>query len=613
MKSMLTYIDIFGTKFHFLTYQKMKFQTWIGGIITIITFLLTIILIFIFEEDFFFRKNPVYYYSNIIDKYEKINLSKEKVMIAFRLEDKNGMKINSDNILYPMIYYYSSSSNTNNNYSEKYIPYRKCKEKDFEDNENLILKYGELYCIEWENLTFGGNWGNDFLYYFEIRLFYCKNGENYSFNNSNCTSIESLKNFFSNQSVFISIYYNTVNFRVNNLKKPFERKHKIYLSTLNHKLRKIERTYLRKQILNDDQGFLFSDKKQKSIWAIDSINTEYNYFTEDEILNEGFSTMIYSFNIYMQFEKMVYTRKYTKIQDIIAMLSGLLTFFNFLGKIISDSINLSFRKLKIIEMFFNVSTNNTKKKRITFSNLAFDATENSFNKLINSNSTDLKKKKYNSNINNVFLFNSKSNYINIPNTTSEGKKYKTQISTDLHFFKDNIKMNNNIKYKNKHNDTSLLFLKFKNGNLFSKKNPNDFSIKTLVTVDLKKKMKTICCCNYYSNNKNKLKKKKTIYELTNDIYDEKCDLFFYFLSLKEIRFLKEIFLNPHQNLSIKFTKKLNVVEKENLFDIKKNENKREKIIEYFKRMFRYKKNSKLDNFIFEKLDDDIKTQILAKK
>ena len=60
MKSMLTYIDIFGTKFHFLTYQKMKFQTWIGGLITIITFLLTIILIFIFEEDFFFRKNPVY-------------------------------------------------------------------------------------------------------------------------------------------------------------------------------------------------------------------------------------------------------------------------------------------------------------------------------------------------------------------------------------------------------------------------------------------------------------------------------------------------------------------------------------------------------------------------
>ena len=30
-------------------------------------------------------------------------------------------------------------------------------------------------------------------------------------------------------------------------------------------------------------------------------------------------------------------------------------------------------------------------------------------------------------------------------------------------------------------------------------------------------------------------------------------------------------------------------------------------------MFRYKKNSKLDNFIFEKLDDDIKTQILEKK
>ena len=58
MKSFFKYIDIFGTRFHFLTYKKQKFKTFIGGIITIITFILTFIIIFLLEEDFFFRKNP---------------------------------------------------------------------------------------------------------------------------------------------------------------------------------------------------------------------------------------------------------------------------------------------------------------------------------------------------------------------------------------------------------------------------------------------------------------------------------------------------------------------------------------------------------------------------
>ena len=71
-----------------------------------------------------------------------------------------------------------------------------------------------------------------------------------------------------------------------------------------------------------------------------------------------------------------------------------------------------------------------------------------------------------------------------------------------------------------------------------------------------------------------------------------------------------MFLNPIQNLSIKFTKKLNIYEIDNIFDIKKNAKKRQKIIDYFKKILKYKKNTKLDNYIFDKLEDDIKSKIL---
>jgi len=71
-----------------------------------------------------------------------------------------------------------------------------------------------------------------------------------------------------------------------------------------------------------------------------------------------------------------------------------------------------------------------------------------------------------------------------------------------------------------------------------------------------------------------------------------------------------MFLNPSQNLSIKLTKKLNIHEIDSIFDIKNNSKKTQKIIDYFKRILKYKKNTKLDNYIFDKLDDDIKSKIL---
>ena len=296
MKLFFKQIDIFGTKFHFLTYKKHKFKTFIGGIMTLVIYILAFLIIFFLEDDFFYRKNPSYTFSNYGSQYEKINLSKEKVFIAFRLENAFGLKIDAKNIIYPMIYYYSSIPDSDgkyhNNYSEEYIPYRKCKNSDFYDNEDLISKYGDLYCIDWENKTFGGNWDNDFLYYFEIRLFYCENGENFSFNNSKCTSIEKLKNFLANESVYMSIYYNNFNFRFTNFKNPFGKNIKIYSCILDYKLRQIDRTHLRKFILNDDKGWLFSNNKNISLWGVDNIKTEYKYISDEELKTEGFSSMI---------------------------------------------------------------------------------------------------------------------------------------------------------------------------------------------------------------------------------------------------------------------------------------------------------------------------------
>ena len=88
LNSFLTLIEIYGTKFHLLTNQKLKFKTWIGGIITLILSLIVLVLIYIFGKDFFFRKNTSFTEPTIGEGYKIIDLSKEKILIAFQIENR---------------------------------------------------------------------------------------------------------------------------------------------------------------------------------------------------------------------------------------------------------------------------------------------------------------------------------------------------------------------------------------------------------------------------------------------------------------------------------------------------------------------------------------------
>ena len=98
---------------------------------------------YIFGKNFFYRKNPSYTSSSISENYEKISLTKEKVTIAFRLEDNNGFTLNMSNYFYPVIIYYVFEPDEKyHQYSyEEKIEFRKCVNKDFEnDKSNNLLE-----------------------------------------------------------------------------------------------------------------------------------------------------------------------------------------------------------------------------------------------------------------------------------------------------------------------------------------------------------------------------------------------------------------------------------------------------------------------------------------
>ena len=306
--------------------------------------------------------------------------------------------------------------------------------------------------------------------------------------------------------------------------------------------------------------------------------------------------MIYSFNIYMASTKSYYTRIYMKIPDILYKIGGLITFINILGKFINTSINLSIKQLDILQQLFDF-TEEENLKSLSYNYSGFNNSKLDLFNLNNSNNT------------NNLLFNNKKNNDSINLIPFNEKK----------LFSVNWNFLNSQKKKNKNINNQLKKKNFKTEIYNSKKNENDSNIfkkynitkieepekeiKTIIKKDLNRYL--IFCCN-----KNK---KKDIYHFMKEIFNEKCDIISYFNLFKDIRFIKEIIFNPNQILAIDSIKKLNINCKNELNSVLCYKNKIYKIINYFTYKFQSKTNSKIDDYIFDKLENTIKEKIKMKQ
>ena len=272
-------IDILGIKFHFYSGKTLKKSTVFGGILTILLGILSMILFSIFGNNLFSRKNPSVTMSieNNLN-YEYFDLSQEKILFAFRIEDYDAHFIDVSNILYFKIYYYTTEQATNGEYhsiiKDEFLPYHICNDSDFPD-VNLTKTYGKLYCPELGGKKFGGYWDSNNLYYFEIQVFFCEDDPK-----------------------FFALYYPLVEFNPLSYNEPLIRRYKNYYYCLSYRLQRNDDIFLKKTTMNDDKGWVFTKYHNYSLWGVDSFRTTYAYFSDEDLTKEGSSTKIYEINLY---------------------------------------------------------------------------------------------------------------------------------------------------------------------------------------------------------------------------------------------------------------------------------------------------------------------------
>ena len=185
MEEIIKYFDSFGTKYHFFTDGKPKLYTTFGGILTIISILLSLIVFICFSLDDFKRKTPTTLFSSVLsEKHRKIKFKDEKIWIPWRIVDYNNDYINHTGLIYPIIYYYDGQrKSVNDNFilKEQKISYKLCNETSMTnkpENYYLDVPLNKLYCIDKDDLNIGGSWISSYVNYIKIDFYLCEDGIN---------------------------------------------------------------------------------------------------------------------------------------------------------------------------------------------------------------------------------------------------------------------------------------------------------------------------------------------------------------------------------------------------------------------------------------------------
>ena len=122
-------------------------------------------------------------------------MNDEKLYIPFRIVNYENKFVDHREILYIVPYLIEGRFNNEIGMDLKYtlLNYKLCNETSLvnrPENYKIDVPLNQLFCLEKDNILFGGNWNHQFLNYIEINLYLCEEGIAFNSSDSRCSKID---------------------------------------------------------------------------------------------------------------------------------------------------------------------------------------------------------------------------------------------------------------------------------------------------------------------------------------------------------------------------------------------------------------------------------------
>ena len=355
----IKYIDFFSIKFYFYINNQPNYQNVFGGIMTFLYVVFCVVIFISFSLEDIKGLNPITTKSEIPYSQRKlVDMINENIYIPFRIVNYENQFVDHRGGLFIVPYLIEGKldDKIGMDLKAQLLNYKFCNETSMAHmpkNYRIDTPLNQLFCIDKDNITFGGNWNEKFLNYIEINLYLCEEGIPYNSSDPRCDNLEKLLKK-ANSSLLFDFYFPIVQFQPTNLDNPVKIIYKNYYYRLTSYSYKVQKLYLLEHILSDDKNMLTSKYKNTSYWGMSSLYAD-DYFlpsNTDQISNNSNTSRIYALNIYMDDGHVYYTRTFKKIFLIIANIFPLFNFGLFVMKGFTQYVKMSFTKRKLTGLIF---------------------------------------------------------------------------------------------------------------------------------------------------------------------------------------------------------------------------------------------------------------------
>jgi hypothetical protein len=313
LKKAIEFCDIYGESIQLNIKRELKSKTFLGGLLTIITFGLIFGATWSMGEDIIYKTHP----STDIEDQLFVErpfyyLDKYNFPLSFCFQDY-------DQLTYNIPSYFKfeviniKTYNTNSTTETSKYEFENCTYDHFPNLPNQYLdKAGirKYICLKDQNITIGGYWDNEFIQYVVFRIRLCNNGTD----GGTCAPQEEIERFINSRPFAYNVYFQNSIINANKYTTPTQS----YISVIYKNLRlassKVANVYIRSQEIDTDVGILFQTLIKNMSYAFDSSDVDDSDPIADTLMD---------FNFFVANHKPIFHRSYLKVQTVLANIGGL--------------------------------------------------------------------------------------------------------------------------------------------------------------------------------------------------------------------------------------------------------------------------------------------------
>ena len=416
----LEYLDFFPTLSTFTINQQINFKTRFGGCLTLLSIIICIYFSIDFTKDYFEKRNPRTYSETIYEKiYKPYDLIKDDLIIAWRLEDKNGNAIRNNDIktlpFYPKAKFHKYKMIEGQFIKNEYITLNSSRCSDYfkENDINLNLTNKENWnCLDTSNITMGGYWNTEFLDYFDFTFDTCEEVEQNIF--KNCVDYEKLKDFFIDE-VYISFMFGKVYNENKNVEKPLFVEFYNFFNQLDLELSTYDICKFSYVKIKDDIGFFYTLFKEERKITFNYCYPNYSLNYKSVYEQGKTNAILYIVEFYLDNKYIQNHRYFSKISNVLSQMGGFFNFIFLILRFIYRPINLFKRNYFLLDYFFKHQEEDPEEHKKKFENFK-----------------DYTKKYRKKNISQIYKKNNKESNLYLNNITNIGKIHQisNNYSTD---------------------------------------------------------------------------------------------------------------------------------------------------------------------------------------